>query len=354
VSHLTADPSVALSSAHAAIGRAFRVSLALALAAVAVWFAVRNVLWGSVANTLRESDLLLLGLAFCTVLATTAVKAVRWRILLGPCGARVTGVKILRVLFIGQVGNSLLPARLGDAARAVLIGPQVDGGVAGALGTVAAEKALDGAMGLFVLIALAVGTPLPTWLQRPALVLALTTLCLLVFLALIAGGETRASALFRHATRWLRPSCRERMVGALAGFRGGLGLLQRPSIALGALACSVAVWCLAGLTNYLTMVALGIQAPFWSVPLVLVAGYVVNFLPAVPTQIGVFEYTCILALKAVGVRQEPALAFGLILHVLIYAPPLLLGPFAMAIEGLNWNRLWKTRKECVERHCGVE
>ncbi len=328
--------------------RAFCTPLAVAIACVALWLAVRKVQWGLVAATLRQSDLVLLVLACVSVLATTLVKALRWRVLLKPVAPGVTGMRVLRVLLIGQLGNSLLPARLGDPARAVLIGPRADGGAAAVLGTVAGEKVLDGVLGLCLLVALAIATPFPSWLQRPALILALITGALLAVLGAVSVHADWLSRLAGRSTRWLRPNWQSRVDGALANFREGLGILRLPSIALGALALSIVVWCLAGLTNYITLAVLGIHANFWSVPLVLVASYVANFLPTVPAQVGVFEYACILALGFVGIEQEQALAFGLILHLLVYGPPLVLGPLAMAIEGLSWTTLWRARNERPE------
>jgi uncharacterized membrane protein YbhN (UPF0104 family) len=96
---------------------------------------------------------------------------------------------------------------------------------------------------------------------------------------------------------------------------------------------------------------LGIQAPAWSSWLVLATGYVANFLPTAPAQIGIFEYACVLALSVAGVEREAALAFGLLLHLLVYGPPLILGPLSMALEGLDWAEL--RRKRVLEQDGGT-
>jgi phosphatidylinositol alpha-mannosyltransferase len=98
-----------------------------------------------------------------------------------------------------------------------------------------------------------------------------------------------------------------------------------------------------------TLAALDIGAPSWSIWLVLVTGYAATFLPTVPAQIGVFEYACTLALTTAGVAPAPALAFGLILHLLVHGPPAILGPVSMALEGLSWTRWQEARREYGER-----
>jgi hypothetical protein len=127
-----------------------------------------------------------------------------------------------------------------------------------------------------------------------------------------------------------------------------LGLFRQPGRALVALALSAAIWGLAALTNILTLAALGVAAPAWSAWLVVVTGYAATFLPTVPAQIGVFEYAAVLSLEAGGMAPEPALAFALVLHLVVYAPPALLGPLSMAVEGLSWRELQAARPAMLE------
>jgi len=330
------------SNVRAHLGRGIRWGIALLLAGVAAWLSVRQIQGDTLGEMLRGADLLLLAFALGTVLVTTVAKAVRWRILLRQPNTRASGARIFRVLCIGQMGNSLLPARLGDMARAVLIGPRADGGAPAVLGTIAVEKALDGVMGLVILVGLALWTPLPSWLRGPFMALVLLTVGLFVLLLLAVTQKRWATGLYRWLTGWLPESIRSRMGRLLAGFGLGLALFKDPRNALLALACSAVIWGLAALTNTLTLAAVGVSVPGWTIWLVLVTGYVSNFLPTVPAQIGVFEYSHILAIQTAGVGQGPALAYALLLHLLIYGPPVILGPLSMFFEGVSWARLNKT------------
>ena len=112
-----------------------RWGLAVLLAGIAAWFSIRKIHWLELGAVLAESNLLLLGVALATVLATTSAKAIRWFMLLQSCDARVSGMRALRILFIGQMGNIFLPARLGDVGRAVLAGPRTTGGIPAVVGT---------------------------------------------------------------------------------------------------------------------------------------------------------------------------------------------------------------------------
>jgi uncharacterized protein (TIRG00374 family) len=324
-----------------------RWALALLLACTAAWLSIRQVRWSAFKSALAHPDWSLLALALGTVLLTTAVKAIRWRLLLGQCSSRASGWRVLRVLFIGQMVNNLF-SRLGDLARAVLLGHQATGGIPAVLGTLLVEKALDGVVGLLILVGLALWTPLPSWLRGPLVGLAVLTFGLLLLLILAAVRQGRTGNLARRLVGWLPAAVQDRAERLLAGLALGLGLFRQPARALLALVLSTAVWGLGLLTNLVTLAALGIDAPLWGACLVLVAGYVATFLPTVPAQIGVFEYACVLSLTAAGVDPEPALAFGLVLHLLVYAPPALLGSVSMAVEGLNWAALRAAQREYGE------
>jgi hypothetical protein len=336
-------------SVRAYLWRGGRWGIALLLAGVAAWLSVRQIQWEALGDMLRGADLLLLALALSTVLATTVAKAVRWHILLRQTNTRAGGARIFRVLCIGQMGNSLLPARLGDMARAVLIGPRADGGVPAVLGTIVVEKALDGVMGLVILVGLALWTPLPSWLRGPFVALALLTVVLLAPLLLAVTKKRWATDFYRWLTGWLPETIRSQMDRLLERFGVGLALFKEPHNALLALACSAVIWGLAALTNTLTLAAVGVSVPGWTIWLVLITGYVSNFLPTVPAQIGVFEYSHILAIQTAGVGHGPALAYALLLHLLVYGPPVVLGPLSMFFEGVSWARLNETRHNVPER-----
>jgi uncharacterized protein (TIRG00374 family) len=319
--------------------RAFRWGIALLVAGVACWLSIRGIQWAAVQQILASSSIALLLVALGTVLVTTLAKVARWHVLLRPTGLEAGRMRLLRVLLIGQLANSFLPARLGDALRAVILGPTATGGALAVLGTIVVEKALDASVGLVLLLVLAFAAPLPAALRGPVLVLAAVTASGLAIMVLAAQRREPARNLFEWATQWMPKPARQRLEGWLAALAQGLSLLRSPADALQALFWSAVVWALAVLTNYAILAALDIAAPGWSAWLVLVTVYVANFLPAIPAQVGLFEYACVLALTAAGVEPEPALAFGLVLHVVVYALPAVLGTTSVAIEGIGWNSL---------------
>ena len=100
----------------------------------------------------------------------------------------------------------------------------------------------------------------------------------------------------------------------------------------------MAIWLVAGLTNYLLLLAFDLPAsPLIAVFLLVVlqAGVAV---PSTPGKIGVFHYLCMIGLSVFGVPPTVGLAYGLTLHALVVGGVSVWAAIAM------WRRSWGLRR----------
>jgi len=110
----------------------------------------------------------LVALSLAMVFTTSLVKAARWLLLFHP--RRLRYGKLLAILFIGQLVNIAVPARLGELVRALLVHEIEGESVAGGLSTIAVEKIIDTlALALMAVLVLPFMS-LPTWVSEPMLV----------------------------------------------------------------------------------------------------------------------------------------------------------------------------------------
>jgi glycosyltransferase 2 family protein len=327
--------------------RSARWLLAFLLAGLAAWLSVRHVRWPELTAVLLRARGGMLVLALMSVLATTIIKAARWYIVLPSARPHIPLMRVLRILFIGQMANTFLP-RLGDVLRVILLGRRAAGGMPAVLGTILVEKALDGVMGILVLAGLALWTPLPAWLRTPLLGLVGLTAGLLLLVAWASVDRSRFDPLWQWFALKLPTAARRRLEQLAAGFLLGMGLLRAPTRALVAVGLSGVIWVLSMLTNVAALAALDIEAPLWGAWLVVAMGYAATFLPSIPAQIGVFEYATVLSLRAAAVAPGPALAFALVLHLLVQGPPVVVGSLSMVHEGLDWSNLRAVERQKME------
>ena len=136
--------------------------LGLVISLVCLVLALRDVDYAGVLTGLSNINAWLLILAIFSVLATFFVKAVRWQMLFQAVN-RPPVPKAFSIQAIGMLFNTFAPARLGDLARAYLMGESEATSKVYVLGTVVVEKFLDLIFLLFAMALVLSQIVAPDW-----------------------------------------------------------------------------------------------------------------------------------------------------------------------------------------------
>jgi uncharacterized membrane protein YbhN (UPF0104 family) len=265
--------------------------------------------------------------------ATYAAREQRWAILLRPLTFR--HVALWRALLTGQLLNLLLPIRIGDVVRSVLVGREPTGSFARVLGSVLIEKAWDWLMLCLLIVIIAWAAPLPDWFLLPARTIGL--MALLVLIGFIGVALTPEAWITRGVTwldRTLTPWPQRWHTLVLNNTRrllDSLGALRHQAAIVGAASWSLVFWSLSVIINYAVLRAYSVED--WLAAAALLAVLMIGV--AVPPSIaglGIFEGLTMLTLQAFGLSLETALAVGVTLHAVIVVP---------LIVGTAWS--WLTR-----------
>ncbi len=320
----------------------WKASLAtgVALGIVLLILAFRGVRPTALLMAVEATDARLVALGLVTVAATIAAKTFRWGLLFYPRHRNLRLSHLFSAMVIGQTMNFLLPARVGELARAYLIGESEGQSKLFALGTIIVEKLLDGAMLLLVLASLFVVMPLPDWLRMAGATAALALGSLLVAIVLLTGQRDSILAALRRASRIVPGLERLGLPDRLEVLGDSLASLRASNVNGRLVAWSFGVWVLAGLTNCLTLLALGIEVPLVVASLfVLVVIHIGLVVPSSPGRLGVFQYLCVLSLSVFGVEGALALAYGFVLHFIVVLPVILAGVLCLWKENVTLYRL---------------
>jgi uncharacterized protein (TIRG00374 family) len=284
-----------------------------------VWLAI-TVDWADVLSALREMDYRWVLLATVLNLASVPLRAIRWRLMFRTYRPPPFG-RLVRSMLIGQAVNALAPARLGDVARATLVGR---GRVTYALGTLMVEVSLDLLMLAVLVVVLLTQVTLPAWWRGSGETLVITAATALLAIALLVIGRRRlADLLDRLQRRWPRRLV-TRLHDAATQALEALDVLGGPAL-LAAIGCSVAIW-----ITY-TSVNLTLLRAISDRPSVLAALFLLAVLqlgvavPSSPGRVGVFHYLCIQALAVFGIGDAKALSYALTLHLISVVMPLGMG-----------------------------
>lgn len=312
----------------------------MALGVIMLILAFRGIDSSALMAALTRTDPRFVALGLVTVGATIGAKALRWKLLFYPSHDNLRLRSLVSAILIGQTMNFLLPARLGELARAYLIGEAEGKRKLFAFGTILVEKLLDGLMLLLLLAVLFLVMPLPDWLRMPGATTGLILASLLAAMLLLGGQRERilgALVRFSQLLPVLKQLGLRQRLGDLAD---SLNSLRSTEVNMRLLLWSLAVWLLAALTNYLTLLALQIEVPLlvasFFVLAVIHLGLVV---PSSPARIGVFHYLCVLSLSVFGVERSLALAYGFILHFIVVLPVIFAGIFCVWRESLSLYRV---------------
>lgn len=320
----------------------WKVGLGVVISGLLIWWTLRGVDLGEVWAQIRGANFALLGAAVFVATFGFFIRALRWKVLLAPLDPN-TGLRArYAAVNIGFMANNLLPARVGEFARALAFTrfqPSVSAG--GAFGSLVVERVLDG----LVLIGLLVGTVL--WPGFPSdnlgdgyratLTGAVTLLggvFVVVLLLLIFPGpvvRVARSVASRLPERLATP-----LVETLEAFLTSLEIVKSPALLVSAIAWSVGFWLWHGLSFWLGMLAFGIDTGLISAFFVeAVVGFGVA-IPAAPGFFGTFHGSVKLALEGVyGIAEAPVTAFAYAYHLGGFIPVTLIGLWYAREVGLS-------------------
>ena len=316
------------------------IGLGCVVSLACVWLVARDIDLTALGHILRTADHGWILLGLLAVGVTFLARAKRWAILLAPIRHRAPA--IVAAMLIGQTLNFLLPVRVGDIARSVALGRAPGSSVERVLGSVAVEKMWDW-ISLAVLISvIALAGLLPEWFLAPAGVLGITTAALLIALVFSVTQRSWSLSWLDRRFAWLPHRWRQAVWLRLNRLVDGMESLGQRKVIYRVALWSAVTWLAGVVNNAAVMRAFGVRS--WPAAMFLMAVLMVGVaLPPSIAALGVFEALTVLALGVFKVPGDTALAVGLTLHVVVFAPPALIGPLLAAWDNRTTNRTRSAR-----------
>ncbi len=281
-------------------------------------------------------------LAAIVLMATSLLlRSVSWQQTLHAALPRtpIRWAPVARATMIGVMASALIPGRVGEPTRVLVLTRRLDGRTSRLLpivaGTVVSQTLIN-LLALGILLAVSAAS-VPLLRGHPAgIATALLLPFALVGIVLI-GPRLLVLARRTRSPRLMLAAMAMRRVLNLA--RRGLLVFARPRYGAAAVASQMLAWALQWLACYAVLLALGLQAQAGLVgaAAILLAINLSAVLPATPSNVGVFQAACLVVLAAYGVGAGKALAYGIILQAVEVLTALLLGVPALLKEGLSWQ-----------------
>jgi phosphatidyl-myo-inositol alpha-mannosyltransferase len=350
-----ADPSPAIwpgrrgETVRRRLARRLLTGAALLATTVGAALAVRRLGLDRIVGGVLSADPNLVLLALSLMCLAMAARAVAWRAILAATfpGAAIALPAVLRATSIGVLLSATMPARVGEPARAVIIARSVDASVrAGVLPRVFGTMVSQTILNVLALLGLGVLTfssffrgglgPLAAAILAPLGAIGLALLAAPLALNLLPHGRRGPLAV--------------RVEAAVAGIRAGLVVFRSPRPAVCAATLQFGAWALQCLSCYALLAAFGLdhRVGLEAAAAVLLAVNVTAVVPVTPSNLGVFQAACVVALSgAHAIRPAQAVAYGVVLQAVEIATAIAMGGPALVREGLA--RRAPPRRQCDAR-----
>lgn len=311
---------------------------------VAIFFFIKP---ADIVNAIRTAQYGYLGITVLGILLFMAFRAVRWRFMLNN---QVPWRQVFHIQNIGYMLTMLLPFRIGDVARAVLIGNVPPVTLAGGVSTMVVERVLD----LLFIVALlpftlAGSRRLPEWIQETALASGIVAVGAILILIVAANQRPLAGRVAAHLLHPISFLNTERWLRRLDDLLAGLDSLTRFKDGLVLIGLSLLVWLPIILAYHAGLLAVNLRPTVLMTAFVMCAAAFSVAAPSSPGQVGVFHAGVIAALQFLGQPQVESASFAFLYHVVNMITMIVLGLIGLASTGATFGHVVTSAQRFMRR-----
>ena len=281
------------------------------------------------------------------------VRSYRWGLLLNPFKEGIAFRSLWNFSLIGFMISYLLPGRLGEIARPVMLAEKEKIKKSQAIATIINERLFDLLTVLLLLVLYLVsglGKPSPVLIKLKAMAFLLLPLVFSVFLVITLANSEKFFPKTEKLINWLsnilpsrfRTKTRTAAVHFVKALNLNLDWTSRTKVFL----FSLLHWGIILVSYWLLMQGFaGIDLDLPSTIPFLAVIFVSAAIPT-PGMAGSLDLASKYALLGLfGVTAKTAVAFTLLFHFLLLLPPIVLGLIAFWCEGLSFKIIGQLRKK---------
>ena len=319
--------------------RTARIAASIAISVVFLALAVRNVDWGQAMGAVSGANYLYVLLMLPVTVWTLYIRAQRWRVFLGAV-ATPPMRPLVSATNIGFMANMILPLRIGEVVRPVLLSRHERLPLSGVLGSVVLERVFDMFTILFLFGVSAGMVAMSGQVRNWGLMLAGLAVVVGTIVALIRWQEGPALNLLRRLCDKLPGRLGQLVYSFVAGFVKALEMLDSPMAFLRAFGWSLYLWFAIASLYVLAIIAFRLPVPLLvgSVVITAIIAIAVS-VPSAPGYIGAFQLGCVLALAVFSIPESEAIAFSIVVHLTQFVAVIGAGLYSLWSENMTFSEV---------------
>lgn len=286
------------------------------------WLVLKGMDWQKVAEAYRGFPISMGLLGVLAFFASISLRAFRWRLLF--IKEKVTFSQLFLVQNAGIGLNNLLPVRvLSEPVQVALLVRRYGVNTATAIATLITEHLMDIIANA---VLLGIGVLLFEQLRGYSIQLAgaaILGVVSVMALLLFARGARRVPIVGRFAV--------------VRRFADAVAILQKSRLRLlGSLVTTFGQWVCLGLSGWFVAQGLGMSLSLATmIVLFLAAVFFTSAAPSLPGAVGTFDFAVIQTLDLFGIDKTTAIAFALVMHVILFLPSTVIALLVLPREGVR-------------------
>jgi len=350
------------------------------------WLFARKIEWSQLSVALKDAKYIYIIPTIILIFVSHYLRAVRWSALIAPI-KRVSVLNLFSATMIGFMANCVLPARIGEIIRPVMVAKKEKIKVTASFATAVMERIFD-MLSIIVVASLLffflpaetlqdkrvsminhaessteaikveyvnkkAGVPLSVvneeseaeasntikQLKKLSIVMAFFGILAITSLFLLSLYPGKAGAVFEKLLFLFPHHLRDKLVNMLHSFISGLQVFDHKTKLLWIGVLSLIIWFFNATPIYALCYAFDIKLSFAGACFVMVCLSLAVALPQAPGFIGVFHIATQKTLIIFGVGLSSAQSFAIILWALSVIPITIVGLLFLWREGMNLGEI---------------
>jgi uncharacterized protein (TIRG00374 family) len=288
-------------------------------------YAIRGIEWADVRGQIASASPVAVVVAVALTLGSAYVRALRWRLLFGGRSVRTSRLFLVENAALGL--NNVSPVRLLDEP-AIMTMLTLRDGIPGPLvvATLVMSRMQDLALTLlFAVVSIALE---PTLSARVIPALATGTAFIVLFVGLLNLGRlARRSSLVRR-------------IPGIYNYREAVEtLLARKRMLMTTVPLTGTYWLMLGPMAYILAQGMEVELSLLQATMLIFGAiFFATAVPGLPGALGTFEVAVVELAGIWGVAPALALGYGLVLHLVVFLPPVTIALLVLPHEGLSFLR----------------
>jgi uncharacterized protein (TIRG00374 family) len=327
-----------------------KTAISLLISAIFLYIALKGISFDELAAALGECDYLYVIPAMIVMCLLYVIRAIRWHYLVKPI-KKARFKNLFSATMIGFMANNIFPVRIGEFVRADILGEDEKISKSSVFATIVIERLFDGMTILLILLVTFFSIDMSSMLSASDTQLvkwgaygALGFYLLVILFIILLNYKYEKTKKFILA--FLKPfpdSFSDYADKIIDSFRAGLKIEKDiKNIAL-IIFYSLLHWIFCAFPIYIILIGFGYNLPIETAYVVLIMIAFAIMLPAAPGYIGTLNAAVKYALMLYGLSGTQGFSVSLVVHMINFFPPVVLGFLMLWLKDISIKSIEKTK-----------